>query len=424
MPYYKDFGQQQAYQSPIEPWTTGNSREQVERGGAFLRGRGQSSRENKFQSRGRKNYQSSRVERHRETVGAINSENYDKAIRSKLLAGLKDEATGVATKEAALLETSVPLQITTRQLGFGLTKMLNTANVDTKLTQMVDAGRGTINQYYRIAMSLTETKLFKTSIRVAEAVDQIGDLPNFKHSSEFQNISTSAVLMPEPIATFINSIGIFKDTTDTMFISMPEDYIARGEFIPLPENIRISNLRRTVLALADPDTAENVRTHFENHNPIPVTIWANHLLLNPDDIIADEYEADDLEADLTAVAPHLERLFEKYPKYTGRIDWDKFESGKEVFVSNSLAEMKLTPRNRDEAESVYTTRNRVIGDHEIFKMRFPMKDAELCRGINLLMGEITHVRSRQILYAPRIVRYLRYKSTLNYKSVINMRYVT
>lgn len=245
MPFYRDNRPQPAYQSPIEPWISGSARDQVDRGGAFLRGRGQAHRGNKFQSRGRKAYQSTRVEKHRETVGAINSENYDKAIRSKLLAGLKDEATGVATKEAALLETSVPLQITTRQLGFGLTKMLNTANVDDKLTRMVNNNRGTINQYYRIAMSLVETKLHKTSIRVSEAVDQIEDLPTFKHNSEFQNISTSAVLVPEPISTFGNTIGIFKDTTDTMFTSMPNDYISRGAFVPIVENLRISNLRFT-----------------------------------------------------------------------------------------------------------------------------------------------------------------------------------
>lgn len=134
-------------------------------------------------------------------MGAVNSENYDKAIRSKLLAVLKDEATGVATKEAALLETSVPLQITTRQVGFGLTKMMNTANVDEKLSRMANNNRRTILQYYRIGLSLVETKLFKTSVRVSEAIDDIEELPVFKHNAEFQNISTTAVLMPEPIAT-------------------------------------------------------------------------------------------------------------------------------------------------------------------------------------------------------------------------------
>lgn len=48
---------------------------------------------------------------------------------------------------------------------------------------------------------------------------------------------------------------------------------------------------------------------------------------NPDDIIGDEYTAEQLEGDLNAIGPHLERLFEKYPKYTGKIDWEKFEIG-------------------------------------------------------------------------------------------------
>lgn len=42
---------------------------------------------------------------------------------------------------------------------------------------MADAGRGTINQYYRIGLSLVETKLYKTSERVSEPVDETEDLP-------------------------------------------------------------------------------------------------------------------------------------------------------------------------------------------------------------------------------------------------------
>lgn len=190
------------------------------------------------------------------------------------------------------------------------------------------------------------------------------------------------------------------------------NYHSRGVFVPLPENLRISNLRATVESLADPETAEATRVYFENHNPIPGTIWNNHILQNPNAIIGEEYNAKELEADLTSVAPHLERLFEKYPKYVGKIDWEKFETGREIFVSNKIAEMKVTPKIREQSETAYTTSNRVIGDHEVFKMRYPMKEAELCRGINLLMGEVTGIRTRQVLYAPRIPRYLRYKSTL------------
>lgn len=123
--------------------------------------------------------------------------------------------------------------------------MLNTANVDEKLARIANQDRGTINQYYRIGLSLAETKLFKPSIRVSEAIDLIEELPTFKHNAEFQNISTSAVLVPEPISTFVNTIGIFKDTTETLFTSMPEDCLSRGVFVPLPENVRISNLRET-----------------------------------------------------------------------------------------------------------------------------------------------------------------------------------
>ncbi|XP_054271189.1 uncharacterized protein LOC128991928 [Macrosteles quadrilineatus] len=413
-----------AYQGYVDPWVHGSSSEQVNHGRAFLQSRTRVNRGNRFQSRGRRNFQARSVEAHRESVGMDNSESFEKAIRGKLLAGLKDEATGVATKKAALTETAVPLQISTRQIGFGLTNMLNTANVDQKLSQMANANRGTINQYYRIGLSLIETKLFKTSTRISEAIDEIEELPKLKRDTEFQNISTTAVRVPEPIATFVNSIGLFKDTTESCFTSMPVDHISEtGEFVPLPENLRISNLRQTVVALSNPATQEATRTYFEEHNPIPGTIWANHLLLNPDDIIGEKYGATELEDDLNAIGPHAQRLFEKYPKCLGRINWEKYNVGKEIFVSCDIAEMHVMPRRENEEESAYTTRNHVHGDHKVFKMRFPMKEAELRKGINLLMGEVTSVRTRRILYTPRIPRYLRYKSTMvNYKSVINMRF--
>lgn len=81
--------------------------------------------------------------------------------------------------------------------------MLNTANVDEKLSRVANLDRGTINQYYRIGLSLTETKLFKTAIRVSEPVDQIEDLPVFQHDAEFLNISTTAVLVLEPISSLL-----------------------------------------------------------------------------------------------------------------------------------------------------------------------------------------------------------------------------
>lgn len=106
-------------------------------------------------------------------MGELNAERYDKAIKEKLLAGLKDESAVIATKEAAMLETACPLQITTRQVGFGLSKMLNTTNATQKAETLVQANRGTINQYYRIGLGLAEAKLYRTKIRVNEAVDEV-----------------------------------------------------------------------------------------------------------------------------------------------------------------------------------------------------------------------------------------------------------
>lgn len=190
------------------------------------------------QGPGRQNYQSRRVESHREKLGEQNSEKYDKMIKEKLLAGLKDEAEGISTKEAALLETACPLQISKRQIGFGISKFFNASSATTKAETLCNAGKGTPYQYYQVSLGLAEAKLYKTSIRVTEPVDDIEDLEEFKHDPEFLNITSTAIIFPEPISTFINSIGIYKDTTDLYFATMPQDYEIRERFVPWPENVK------------------------------------------------------------------------------------------------------------------------------------------------------------------------------------------
>lgn len=208
---------EQAFQDPLDNWTQGTSRDQYQRGGAFLRNRGQQrSRPRGRQTQSRVIHQARRVETNRHKVGEANQDRYDKAIREKLLAGLKDEASGIATKEAAMLTTAIPLQISTRQIGFGLAKMANSSSIHRNAETLINANHGTTSQYYRVALGLVEAKLHKTAIRVTEAVDETNQLPDFKHDPEFLNLRSSVTIFPEPISNFVNSIGIKTRTPMTL----------------------------------------------------------------------------------------------------------------------------------------------------------------------------------------------------------------
>lgn len=95
--------------------------------------------------------------------------------------------------------------------------MLSAVSIQQKAEPLVNTDRGTVNQCYRVGLILVKAYFYKTQIRVSEPVDEIDDLPTFKLDPAFVNLTSTAVLVPEPISTFVNLIGIYKDTTDPYF---------------------------------------------------------------------------------------------------------------------------------------------------------------------------------------------------------------
>jgi hypothetical protein len=70
--------------------------------------------------------------------------------------------------------------------------------------------------------------------------------------------------------------------------------------------------------------------------------------MNPDQIMPEDYTTEDFQDDLIRIiGPHIECINEKYPKYIGKIDWDKYETGKEIFVSNKIAEIRITDKKQE-----------------------------------------------------------------------------
>lgn len=85
-------------------------------------------------------------------------------------------------------------------------------------------------------------------------------------------------MVPTPIRQIINAIGMIEvhGTKYIPAIAAPV-HDRQHRLIPRPDSLIYSNLRATVVALANLDTPERYRRAFENANPIPGFIWDEHV---------------------------------------------------------------------------------------------------------------------------------------------------
>lgn len=115
------------------------------------------------------------------------------------------------------------------------------------------------------------------------------------------------------LAHVVNSFGLVKQGARTMRSYVPPHpeidipipcptssdgerrvAVPRRVVLPNPFRVTVQNLRQTVLALSDPEVPQQVRQYFRMNNPIPGAIWNNDLLVNPDDLCADNYFVSDM----------------------------------------------------------------------------------------------------------------------------------
>lgn len=185
------------------------------------------------------------------------------------------------------------LSVTTRGIGFHLGRFFLFNGEKFQL------GEPNIYATYRAFLGLFEIKLkpnwLCTRIKPSEAYRSsfVRTNPNLT--------STIVISVPEPINRIISAVGNVTIGQTTFVMSMASERLdENGKLIPEPQNLLVSNLRRTVEALSDPETPLHHREHFELNCPIPGAIWDNHLLTNADEIVPANYSAEDLEADILA----------------------------------------------------------------------------------------------------------------------------
>ena len=113
----------------------------------------------------------------------------------------------------------------------------------------------------------------------------------------------------------------------------------RGSFIPVPEQVTISNLRKVVVALNSADTPMLYRRRFYECNPIPGVIWTgvpdNPILQNMDYIVPVIYGVDEASDDRNKLHRKLQYLVEKIPKYfTDPVNFGRTGNRSQLVCSN------------------------------------------------------------------------------------------
>lgn len=138
----------------------------------------------------------------------------------------------------------------------------------------------------------------------------------------------SVAVLPDQITSIIRSLGKVK-VGDKLYVPKTGIHNETTDrmFIPQSEQICLSNLRRTVESLSNPETPAAIRRRFYRNSPIPGAIWVgapeDPLLNNPDEIMPDNYNVQRFNDDVLNIRAKLNFLNKKAPKYfTGPVTFE------------------------------------------------------------------------------------------------------
>lgn len=179
--------------------------------------------------------------------------------------------------------------------------------------------------------------------------------------------------------------------------AMSKDTVIDGNFIPRPENLVLSNLRKTVKALeaADVDDDEHPmllqhRQNFYKNNPIPGAKWNNYRLTNADEIISPDYDIEnDVYDDMNSLLS-LSMLLTHYSNYFNKESTNRKESRANFssFVCNEMGDLRVPDRGSEETLRDYYRHSRPKNNIDSFYSRFRLRKEHIIRdGALFLLGE-------------------------------------
>lgn len=124
----------------------------------------------------------------------------------------------------------------------------------------------------------------------------------------------SVKYLPLPLVSIINAIGRVEHYGNIYDPYVPHCAQFNGVLSPRADSLTLDNLRQSVLALANPAVPLNIRTAFFDANPLMLAQVQGGLLLNPDEIMLDNYGPEQLRIDINIYQTLVNQIQEKVPK--------------------------------------------------------------------------------------------------------------
>lgn len=276
------------------------------------------------------------------------------------------------------ISQDLTLPITTRGIGYNLCLYYSRSVYDIRSKCVLP----NIHSVYRALLGIVEEKFSRNFIFPVR---------NHKLTYPYSRSWSGdyCLYLPKPLHSIVDAIGVIKYNHVRYYPAMSINTVIDGKFVPRPENILLSNLRDTVVALSDTNDSEAAllyRKSFHRYNSIPAARWdlTNYTILNPDEIIPAGYDSVSFCRDLEALITL--RLIQRSDKDFHLVDLRKPDGKLASLMSN-----EMNVRTSDlKTENLSNYNNLVeFGDtrNDSYYSLIPMQKYHARLGATLLLGE-------------------------------------
>lgn len=133
---------------------------------------------------------------------------------------------------------------------------------------------GNVYELYRVSLAVFEVKVKVCQRSVTAIQGNEDDYANLVSNEDMISAVKSVVVLPDQLTTIYRALGKVK-VGDKLYVSKigAHNETRDGDFVPQSEQVTFSNLRQTVLSLANLETPAAARRRFYRNNPIPGAIW-------------------------------------------------------------------------------------------------------------------------------------------------------
>nr|QYW05750.1 MAG: coat protein [Partitiviridae sp.] len=367
---------------------------------------------------GRKKYNEKRAQQMREKKGQECVDAYNDRIKEKWIPGVETaEKLEIRLKETANQRAQM-LSVSTRGVGVNLL-----TSIFTTTAYKNDIPTPNLYSLYRVTMAVLEAKIqsLKQNYPIPPRFsDEVAYLNN---SADFERVCRSVIFLPKPLTTIVNSVGIVKNRNSIYIPVFNRDYNDSSDrFVPTPEGVRFSNLRKVVETLSDVNTPMQYRETFYERNCIPGAIWSEQkLLLNADEIIPAGYSHDDLSRDGIRVTPWMSNVQKHVPKLVGETVNFESTGRRSLFICNDQETLRLPDRLMNESIDSYVQRAIPEGNIKTFHSPYEITAAERLDGQLCLLGERPiYGNFRYPIYTHRLEARCEFEYAADYLSALQL----